>query len=670
MFWQWGIIMFSQERKFTNQEMKYLKLLSTQYKNINSAATHVINLKAILNLPKGTEHFISDIHGEFESFNHVIRNASGVIKNQIDTIFGTSLREGEKKSLATLIYYPEKKLEQVCQVETACELQDWYKVTLHRLVHICKVVASKYTRTKVRRALPEEFAYIIEELLHEDSIGRDKELYYGEIISTIIDLEQANRFIIALANVIQRLAIDKLHVIGDIYDRGPNAAAIMDVLTEYHSVDIQWGNHDIAWIGAGAGCEALICNVLRVQTNYCNLDTIDEDYGINLVPLATFAMEKYMDDPCLNFVPKTTEKTISDTDRSMMAKMHKAIAVMQWKLESQIIQRRPEFHMEHRLLLEKIDYVHRKIEIDGKLYDLNDVNFPTIDENDPYTLSPEEMIVMKKIKSSFINSEKLQKHIRTLYSKGSMYTISNSNLLFHGSLPMNEDGTLKTVVFRGQQYRGKEYLDEIEMAVREGYFNTAYSESKRECLDIMWYLWCGEDSPLFGKKKMTTFERYFIDDKEASAEEKNPYYHLRNEEEVCKRILKSFGLDPEKSVIVNGHVPVKVSKGESPMKANGKLFVIDGGFAKAYQKVTGIAGYTLIYNSRGMVLVSHEPFVSTEEAIEYEKDIHSSMVALQYSQERIRVKDTDVGKELQAEIDELEKLVFAYQNGIIKELYE
>lgn len=662
--------MFSQERKFTNQEMKYLKLLSTQYKNINSAATHVINLKAILNLPKGTEHFISDIHGEFESFNHVIRNASGVIKNQINIIFGTSLRESEKKSLATLIYYPEKKLEQVCQAETACELQDWYKVTLHRLVHICKVVASKYTRTKVRRALPEEFAYIIEELLHEDSIGRDKELYYGEIISTIIDLEQANRFIIALANVIQRLAIDKLHVIGDIYDRGPNAAAIMDVLTEYHSVDIQWGNHDIAWIGAGAGCEALICNVLRVQTNYCNLDTIDEDYGINLIPLATFAMEKYMDDPCLNFIPKTTEKAISDTDRSMMAKMHKAIAVMQWKLESQIVQRRPEFNMDHRLLLEKIDYVHRKIEIDGKLYDLNDVNFPTIDETDPYTLSPEEMIVMKKIKSSFINSEKLQKHIRTLYSKGSMYTISNSNLLFHGSLPMNEDGTLKTVLFRGQQYRGKEYLDEIEMAVREGYFNTAHSESKRECLDIMWYLWCGEDSPLFGKKKMTTFERYFIDDKEASAEEKNPYYHLRNEEEVCKRILKSFGLDPEKSVIVNGHVPVKVSKGESPMKANGKLFVIDGGFAKAYQKVTGIAGYTLIYNSRGMVLVSHEPFVSTEEAIEYEKDIHSSTVALQYSQERIRVKDTDVGKELQAEIDELEKLVFAYQNGIIKELYE
>lgn len=658
--------MYIQNKKFTKEEMKYLNLLSDQYSDINSAATEVINLKAMLNLPKGTEHFISDIHGEFDSFNHVVRNASGVIKNHIKDIFGTSLRENEKKSLATLIYYPERKLEQIHQSEK--ELSDWYKVTLHRLVLICKVVASKYTRTKVRTVLPNEFAYIIEELLQENHTGTHRELYYNEVINTIIDLDQASRFIIALANLIQKLSIDRLHVIGDIYDRGPNAAHIMDVLANYHSIDIQWGNHDIAWMGAGAGCRALICNVLRVQTKYCNLDTIEEDYGINLIPLATFAMEKYADDPCTQFMPKSHDIIgLSENDIHMIAKMHKAIAIMQWKLEGQIINRRPEFNMKNRLLLDKIDYKNKTVVVDDKVYSMKDINFPTIDPKNPYELSQEEEIVMDKIKSSFINSEKLQYHIRALYSKGSMYTIYNSNLLFHGGLPMNDDGTLKTVTFRGKKYSGKEYLDAIERAAREAYFNTAHSESRRECMDITWYLWCGEDSPLFGKKKMTSFERYFIEDTECHKEVKNPYYTLRNDEKICKFILKSFGLDPEKSVIVNGHVPVKVSKGESPMKANGKLFVIDGGFAKAYQKVTGIAGYTLIYNSRGKVLVSHEPFVSIERAIEDEQDIHSSTVNLQYSQERICVRDTDIGKELEDKIHELEKLVYSYQNGIIKE---
>ena len=657
--------MCSEHTGFTAEEMKYLTLLSDRYKNINSAATEVINLKAILNLPKGTEHFVSDIHGEADSFSHVLRNASGVIKNNISAIFGASLRESEKKSLATLIYYPEQKLEQMKEIEE--EKDEWYKITLHRLVTICKVVSSKYTRSKVRKALPKEFAYIIEELLHESNVGNDKDMYYNEIINTIIHLEQADRFIIALANLIQRLSIDQLHVIGDIYDRGPNAAAIMDIITKYHSVDIQWGNHDIAWMGAAAGCQALICNVLRIQTRYANLDTIEEDYGINLIPLATFAIDKYADDPCEQFAPKGIDSILSDKDFAMIAKMHKAISIIQWKMEAQIIKRHPEFMMDDRLLLDKIDLEKGTVRIEGVEYKMNDMNFPTIDPKDPFALSEEEQVVMDKVKTSFVNSEKLQKHVRVLYSKGSMYTIFNSNLLFHGGIPMNEDGTLREVLFRGKKYKGKEYLDVLERCAREGYFNKPHSESKRECMDILWYLWCGEESPVFGKKKMTTFERYFIDDKASHKEVSNPYYSLRNEESACKTILSAFGLNPDSSHIINGHVPVKVSKGESPIKANGRLFVIDGGFSKAYQKVTGIAGYTLIYNSHGMVLVSHEPFVSTDVAIAEEKDILSSTVALQYTQDRIRVRDTDNGKKLEVSINELEKLVFAYQNGILKE---
>ena len=656
--------MYSGSGNFPAEEMKYLKLLSNQYKNINSAATEIINLKAILNLPKGTEHFVSDIHGEADSFSHVLRNASGVIKNQISAIFGESLRSSEKKSLATLIYYPEQKLEKMTETEE--EMAEWYKITLHRLVKICKVVSSKYTRSKVRKALPKEFAYIIEELLHENSASVDKDMYYTEIIHTIIDLGQADRFIVAMCNLIQRLAIDQLHVIGDIYDRGPHAARIMDILSHYHSVDIQWGNHDIAWMGAAAGCQALICNVLRIQTRYANLDTIEEDYGINLLPLATFAMDKYAGDPCEQFKPKGDE-VLSDKDFNMIAKMHKAISIMQWKMEGQIIKRRPEFRMENRLLLDKIDFEKGTVLVDGVEYPMNDMNFPTIDPKDPYKLTEEEQEVMDKVKSSFVNSEKLQQHVRVLYHKGSMYTIFNSNLLFHGGIPMNADGTLKEVTFRGKKYIGMEYLDAVERTMREGYFNKAHTEAKRECMDYIWYMWCGEDSPLFGKKKMTTFERYFIDDKTTHKEEKNPYYTLRNEESVCEHVLEAFGLDPKSSHIVNGHVPVKVVKGESPIKANGRLFVIDGGFSKAYQKETGIAGYMLIYNSHGMVLVSHEPFVSTDRAIAEEKDILSSTVALQYTQDRIRVKDTDIGKKLQESIAELEKLLYAYQNGIIKE---
>ena len=655
------------EAEITADDFKYLKLLAKQYPNITSASTEIINLQAILNLPKGTEHFISDIHGEYEAFSHVLRNASGVIKNHITYIFGTSLRDSEKKTLATLIYYPEQKLEEIKKTES--DMNDWYKITLHRLVTICKVMSAKYTRSKVRKALPQDFAYIIEELLHEDSTGDDKELYYNQIIESIVRLDQADRFITAISHLIQRLAIDRLHVIGDIYDRGPNAAKIMDILENYHSIDVQWGNHDISWMGAAAGCQALICNVIRIQARYCNLDTVEEAYGINLIPLATFAMEKYADDPCTYFLPKNSDADmLTDKEVQLTAKMHKAISIMQFKMEAQIIKRHPEFGMEGRLLLDKIDFEKGTINIKGVDYPMLDMNFPTIDPKDPFSLSEEEQDVMDKIKSSFVNSGDLQRHVRFLLSNGSIYTIFNSNLLYHGCIPLNADGSLKEVNFRGKRLKGKDYLDAVERVMREGYYTIPHSETKRECLDLMWYLWCGENSPLFGKDAMTTFERYFIEDKATHVENKSPYYERRDEESVCRAILENFGLNPDKSHIINGHVPVKVKKGESPIKANGKLFVIDGGFAKAYQKETGIAGYTLIYNSHGLVLVSHEPFESREKAIAEEKDIHSSTVALQYSQARIMVSNTDIGAELKKNISELDKLVSAYRSGLIKEI--
>jgi len=655
------------EKELNEQQIDYLKLLAKQYPNINTASSEIINLQAILNLPKGTEHFLSDIHGEYEAFSHVLRNASGVIKNQIDAIFGGSLTDEEKKELATLIYYPEQKLELIAEKEE--NMDEWLKTTLKRLVYICKVMSSKYTRSKVRKALPKEFAYIIEELLHEDGNIAAKELYYSEIIESIIRLYQADRFITAIAHLIQRLAIDRLHVIGDVYDRGPNAAKVMDIISKYHSVDIQWGNHDISWMGAAAGCQALICNVLRIQARYANLDTIEEDYGINLIPLATFAMDTYADDPCERFIPKNAvELELDEKEKMLLAKMHKAITVMQFKYEAQIIRRNPQFKMEGRLLFDKINYEKGTIDLYGEEYPMNDIHFPTVDPEDPFELTDGEKLVMDKIKSSFVNSDKLQEHTRFLFSKGSVYTVYNSNLLFHGGVPMNEDGSLKEVEFMGEKYKGREYFDAVERAIRQGYFNKPHTDVKRRCMDIIWYMWCGEDSPLFGKQRMTTFEQYFVSDKKAHHEEKNPYYHLRNDENVCKGVLEAFGLDPEAGHIVNGHVPVKVKKGETPIKANGKLFVIDGGFSRAYQGETGIAGYTLIYNSHGLVLVSHEPFESTESAIAKETDIHSSTVALQYTNDRIRVKDTDNGKQLKKEIADLELLLRAYREGIIKEI--
>lgn len=652
-------------KKNLEKDLRYLRLLSNQYPTIHSACTEIINLQAIMNLPKGTEHFLTDIHGEYEPFNHVLKNASGVIKRKIGDIFGTTLSQKEIKSLATLIYYPEQKLDLILKDET--NLEDWYRITLYRLIEICRHVSAKYTRSKVRKALPPDFAYIIEELLHEYPNRRDKEEYYREIIKTIIKIDRANEFIIALSKLIQRLVVDRLHIIGDIFDRGPGANIVLDTLMNYHSVDIQWGNHDILWMGAAAGSEVCMATVLRISARYANLDTIEDGYGINMLPLATFAIEFYKNDPCESFKPKPDNIELTDKENMLIAQMHKAIAIIQFKLEGEIIKRRPQFNMNDRLLLEKINYKDGTIDIYGKTYALNDTNFPTIDPKDPYKLTKEERDLVDKLKSSFLNSDKLQKHVRFLFAKGSIYLRYNSNLLYHGCIPLDDDGGFSRINCNGKEYSGKTFLDRMEMLAREGYFYKEDPKAKLYGLDIMWYLWTGPNSPLFGKNRMTTFERYFINDVESHNETKNPYYKFRDDEKTCNKILEEFGLSSDISHIVNGHVPVKSKKGESPIKANGKLLVIDGGFSRAYQGQTGIAGYTLIYNSYGLLLVSHEPFESTQKAIEEETDILSTTVVLEQVVERKRVGDTDIGEELKSQIKDLEALLAAYRKGLIKE---
>lgn len=651
-----------------DKELRYLDLLSKQFPTIASACTEIINLQAILNLPKGTEHFLSDIHGECESFSHVLKNGSGNIKRKITEVYGDTLSEKEIKSLATLIYYPEQKLEIVHKQEE--NIEEWYRITIYRLVEISRKAAFKYSRMKVRKALPEEFAYIIEELMHRGPEEFDKEEYYSEIIKTIIRIGRADEFIIAMSKLIQRLVIDRLHIVGDIFDRGPGADVVMDIITNYHSVDIQWGNHDVLWMGATAGSEACIATVLRICARYVNLDTIEDGYGINMLPLATFALEYYGDDECESFKPIVeNDKIYTDNDLRLIAKMHKAISIIQFKLEGEIIKRRPHFNMEDRLLLNMIDYREGTIKLNNKTYTLNDKNFPTVNPDNPYEIIPAERELMERLKSSFLNSEKLQKHVRFLFSNGSMYLRFNSNLLYHGCIPVNEDGSFKKVKIgsSGREYSGKEYFDRLEILVREGYFHVNDPEAKIYGMDMTWYLWTGPDSPLFGKDKMTTFERYFIDDKETHIEKKSPYFKLEDSEKMCRIIFEEFGLNPETSHIINGHMPVKLKSGESPIRANGKLLVIDGGFSRAYQKTTGIAGYTLIYNSYGLILVSHDPFESAQVAIEEEKDIHSTTMVLEKEVERKRVKDTDDGENIKKQIKDLELLLDAYRIGVIKE---
>ena len=645
-------------------ELKYLKSLARQYPNIAAASTEIINLQAILNLPKGTEHFLTDIHGEYEQFAHVLKNGSGAVRRTIDEVFENALSNKDKKSLATLIYYPVEKLDIVISEED--NLEDWYKITLHRLVQITKKVASKYTRSKVRKALPKDFAYIIEELITEKADISDKEGYYNEIIHTIIRIGRAQDFIIALSNLIQRLVIDHLHIVGDIFDRGPGPHIILDTLINYHSVDIQWGNHDILWMGAACGQLACIATVIRIAARYGSLDTLEDGYGINLIPLATFALDTYSNTNCDTFSIKYNTD-YNTKDLSLDMKIHKAIAIMQFKLEGQVIMKHPEFLMDDRLLLDKIDYEKKTVMAYGKEYPMNDTDFPTIDPKNPYALTPDEEQVMERIRQAFLKCEKLQKHVRFLYSNGGLYKVYNSNLLYHGCMPMDGEGNFLSVDVDGKDYQGKQLYDILDNYARKGYYAKNDPAEMRKAQDYIWYIWAGPNSPVFGKDKMTTFERYFIEDKETHKETKNAYYSLLDREDILNKILNEFELDTRKSHIVNGHVPVELKKGESPIKCDGKLLIIDGGFSKAYQSKTGIAGYTLVANSHGMRLVAHEPFESMEAAVLHESDIFSDSTVIEVAPVRIRVSDTDIGRELKDQIKQLELLLQAYRDGIIVE---
>ncbi len=655
-----------EEESVMNKDNQYLKILSKQFTNVATTATEIINLQSILSLPKGTEHFLSDIHGEHEQFAHVLKNGSGAVKRKIDDEFGNILSEREKKELATLIYYPEERIRMIKKQTTPGSLDDWYIVMINRLIRVCKASASKYTRSKVRKALPKNFAYVIEELITGRRDLGDQEAYYNEIIHTVIRLGKAPDLIIALSKTISRFVIDHLHIVGDIYDRGPGPHICMDTLMNYHSVDIQWGNHDIVWMGAATGELTCIATVLRFSARYGNLAILEDGYGINLLPLFKFAIDTYKDDPCECFRLHYREGEYDLSNAQMDRKMHKAIAIIQFKLEGQMIKKHPEFLMDDRLLLDKINHKYGTIRINGNDYKLLDNNFPTIDPKNPYELSPREAELMEKLKAAFINCEKLQEHVRFLYRKGSLYKVYNNNLLFHGCVPLNNKGELLEVELCGQKFKGKALYDELEKLLRKGYYSID-PEEKQLGMDMHWYTWCHKNSPVFGKDKMATFERYFIEDKNTHVEIKNPYYTWYDKDETVTMILKEFGLDSPESRIINGHVPVEARKGELPVRCGGRLIVIDGGFSKAYQPKTGIAGYTLTYNSYGFLLAAHEPFESVEKAVETGSDIHSETVLVQHVDRRKTVADTDTGKEIKENIRQLEELLHAYRIGELAE---
>ncbi len=643
---------------------KYLKLLSKEYKNINEVTEEIINLQAILNLPKGTELFLSDIHGEYAPFEHILNNGAGIIKSKIDYVFGNTISKKERATLATLIYYPEEKLRLIKKEET--DLNEWYSITLYRLVEIAKKVSSKYTRSKVRKAITNGFEYVIDELLNSQAGNeKDKETYYKAIISTIIRLNQAEKFIIAISNLIKRMAIDHLHIIGDIYDRGPNPNLVIEKLQKFHSIDIQWGNHDILWMGATCGNQASIATVIRICARYNNIGILEDAYGINIRPLSTFAMETYKNDDCKNFYPKVfDENKYDESDKINIAKIHKAITIIQFKLEGQLIKKHPEYNLNNRLLLDKINFKKGYIILEGKKYEINDNNFPTLNKEDVYELTIEEKEIIERLSESFKNSLKLNEHIGFLYKKGELYTIFNNNLLFHACIPMTEKGEFQNVDFLGEKLNGKAYLDAVNEAVNKIWINK--DNIDKNMIDLMWYLWISPESPFFGKSKMATFESYFVKDKEMSKEQKNPYYTLTNKEEICNKILKEFGLNENESHIVNGHVPVKAKEGESPIRGNGKLLVIDGGFAKSYHKKTGNAGYVLTYNSNGLLLSQNKPFESVEDAVKEEKDIISEIIVKKKGIVRKTVSDTDIGSKLKDEIRDLEELLKYYETGELK----
>lgn len=623
------------------KEKKYLQLLAEKYPSIQAVCREIINLNAILNLPKGTEHFMSDLHGEYEAFCHILNNCSGVIREKVDRLFGESLSDTEREEICTLIYYPKEKLELIKKEQYISA--DWYRLILNELIEIAKVLSSKYTRSKVRKAMPKDFSYIIDELLHVQKDEDDNQVrYHKEILDTIIKIESADEFIIALAELIKRLAVDHLHIVGDIYDRGPCADRILDLLIDYHSLDIEWGNHDILWMGAVAGSEACIASVIRNNIKYQNMVILESGYGISLRNLTLFAQKTY-------------------ENKEPMDAALKAISVILFKLEGQVIDRHPEYQMNDRKLLHRIDFKNGTIEIEGKQYTLNDMDFPTLNLDSPYELSREEAEIMEELKAAFSNSKRLQTHIEYLYEKGSMYKKYNDNLLFHGCVPLDESGNFEGVTILGKTYKGKAYFDFAEKTARKAYFGNP----DQKALDFMWYLWCGKKSPLFGRV-IKTFERTFLSDPESWKEEENAYYKFYHTEKTCNMILREFGLYSSMSHIINGHTPVKVGNGEQPIRANGKLMVIDGGFCKDYHKTTGIAGYTLIYNSHGMRIKSHQPFESVYKALRENKDIESTSMTVETEKARVMVKDTDNGKRILSDINDLERLLRAYREGEIE----
>ena len=645
-------------------------MLSRQYPNLRAAGTEIINLQAILNLPKGCEHFISDVHGEYEAFLHLMNSCSGVVRERIDQLFAYSISREEREQLATLIYYPEEKMELLRpQIP---DMNEWYRVTLHRLIALCRLVSERYTRSKVRKALPAGFAYILEELLYTHGEEVDKRDYFENIIATIIEIGQAPEFIIEVCELIKWAAVDHLHLVGDIFDRGPRADIIMDSLMKHHSVDIQWGNHDVLWMGAASGSRTLVATVLANSIHYNNLEVVETGYGISLRPLSVFANEVYQNCDVSRFAVKLTEdgeEGASEKDQLLSARMHKAITVILFKLEGQKILRHPEYGLDDRLLLDKIDYENKCITINGVTWPLEDTDFPTVDPNNPYALTAEESEVIDRLTASFRRSEKLQRHVSFLYSKGSVYKIYNGNLLLHGCIPMTESGEMMSFNLDGKERSGKKFLDYLDVAARQAYYTPPNTTERELGMDLLWFLWAGRNSPIFGRDRMTTFERRLIADERAWAEPKNAYYTLYEDPAICDKILKEFGLEGPHCHIINGHIPVKAKKGESPIKGGGKLLVIDGGFCKAYQPTSGIAGYTLIYNSRTLRIVAHQPFVGRERAIRENYDIASATTIFERMESRQKIKETDIGHELQARIDDLMLLLEAYRDGAVAETH-
>ena len=656
------------KRIFTEEELHYLRLLARQYPTVEAAGTEIIRLQAILNLPKPTEHFMSDIHGEHEAFLHILNSGSGEVKEKLEELFGNTMTQKDRNDLATLIYYPSSKLALVADEEE--DLDEWYRLTIHRLVDLCRFVSTKHTRAKVRTYMDPDYEQILDELIHLVEEGGSRRDQYENIINTIIQIGQAADVIRAICKVIKSLVVDKLHIVGDIFDRGPRADIVMDSLMGCNNVDIQWGNHDVLWMGAASGSRTLVATVLSNSIRYNNLDVIETGYGISLRPLSIFANEVYKDTNTDQFKVKLTgtdADQYTEKDKLLSARMYKAITIILFKLEAQKVLRRPEFGMADRLLLDKINYEDKTITLNGKVYPMLDCDFPTVDPANPYELTAEENHVINQLTDSFENSEKLQKHIRFLYSKGGLYKVCNGNLLFHGCIPMNDDGSLMTFTIGGKERSGKRFLDYAEKTARKAYYDKRGSEERQFGMDFLWWLWAGRNSPIFGRDRMTTFERRFIADESTWVEPKNAYYTYYQDPAVCDRLLKEFGLEGEHCHIINGHVPVKVRKGESPIKGGGKLIVIDVGFSRAYQSTSGIAGYTLIYNSRHYRIVSHQPFTSKWNAVHKNEDIRNDSEIFEKMETRMRVSQTDEGAELQDRVDMLMMLLDAYRSGAVTE---